>query len=128
GHGFVLFMLFFWIVPYSLMGAKWPRYLLSLMPFLYMSAAIGVVALVRWIAALTEKRNARLGLASAATAVLVVLLVAWSAWSAYASAPHYALYTNLLGHRYTAYFFPHDEFYDDGLNEAIRFVCEYAPG
>ena len=22
------------------------------------------------------------------------------------------------------YFFPHDEFYDDGLREAIKFVCE----
>lgn len=25
------------------------------------------------------------------------------------------------------YFFPHDEFYDDGLREAIKFVCEEAP-
>ena len=25
------------------------------------------------------------------------------------------------------YFFPHDEFYDDGLREAIRFVCDSAP-
>lgn len=24
-------------------------------------------------------------------------------------------------------FFPHDEFYDDGLREAIKFVCEAAP-
>jgi hypothetical protein len=49
------------------------------------------------------------------------------AWTAYASAPHYALYSNVIGQRYTAYFFPHDEFYDDGLNDAIRFVCNQAP-
>ena len=37
------------------------------------------------------------------------------------------MYTNVLGSGYTAYFFPHDEFYDDGLNDAIRFACERAP-
>jgi hypothetical protein len=33
----------------------------------------------------------------------------------------------VIGHRYTAYFFPHDEFNDDGLSDAIRFVCVQAP-
>ncbi len=32
-----------------------------------------------------------------------------------------------MGRGYTAFFFPHDEFYDDGLNDAIRFVGEAAP-
>jgi len=127
GHGFILFMLFFWIVPYSLMGAKWPRYLLSLMPFIYMSAGVGVVAAMRWIVALVKRKNAGIGIARVATAALALLLVVWPAWAAYASAPHYALYTNLLGRRYTAYFFPHDEFYDDGLKEAIKFICDRAP-
>ena len=27
----------------------------------------------------------------------------------------------------TGYYFPHDEFYDDGLREAIRYVTEHAP-
>ncbi len=48
GHAFVLFMFLFWIVPYSLIGAKWLRYTLSLMPFVYMLAAIGVVELIRF--------------------------------------------------------------------------------
>jgi hypothetical protein len=25
------------------------------------------------------------------------------------------------------YFFPHDEFYDDGMREAVRFICKTAP-
>ena len=49
GHAFVLFMFLFWIVPYSLMGAKWLRYTLSLMPFVYILAAVGVVTIVRLI-------------------------------------------------------------------------------
>jgi hypothetical protein len=127
GHTFVLFMLLFWVVPYSLAGAKWLRYTLSLMPFVYMSAAIGAMALIRWSGGLLEKLRAGPAPLRAATAILVLVLVGWPAWSAYASAPHYAMYTNVLGSSYTAYFFPHDEFYDDGINDAIRFVCEHAP-
>jgi hypothetical protein len=127
GHAFVLFMLFFWLVPYSLVGAKWLRYTLSLMPFVYMSAAIGTTALLRWSARLLEKLNAGRPVFAAATAILVLILVAMPAWIAYASAPHYALYTNALGSGSAAYYFPHDEFYDDGLNDAIRFVCMHAP-
>jgi hypothetical protein len=126
-YGFVIFMLFFWIVPYSLMGAKWPRYLLSLMPFIYMSAAVGVMVLIGLASSAFEKWNARGAVTWIASTALLLLVVVWPAWTAYASAPHYALYTNVIGHRYTAYFFPHDEFYDDGLNEAIRFVCAQAP-
>jgi hypothetical protein len=127
GHTFVLFMLFFWIVPYSLVGAKWLRYTLALMPFVYMGAAIGALALIRWSRDLVEKFKTGPAPFQIATAILALVLVALPAWTAYASAPHYALYTNALGSRYTAYFFPHDEFYDDGLNDAIRFVCERAP-
>lgn len=127
GYGFVVFMIFFWIVPYSLMGAKWPRYLLSLMPFIYMGAAVGVMALIRWTSSSFEKWNAKGAATLAATAVLLFASVIWPAFTAYASAPHYALYTNSIGHRYTAHFFPHDEFYDDGLNDAIRFACVQAP-
>src|ERR1043166_7594291 len=57
GPRFVLFMLLFWIVPYSLVGAKWLRYTLSLMPFVYMGAAVGAVALQNWLVSLLKKAN-----------------------------------------------------------------------
>jgi hypothetical protein len=125
--GFVVFMLFFWIVPYSLMGAKWPRYLLSLMPFIYMGAAVGVMVLIRWASAAFAKWNSNGAVSWAVTIVLFLVIVVWPGVTAYASAPHYALYTNVIGRPYTAYFFPHDEFYDDGLDVAIRFVAVSSP-
>jgi hypothetical protein len=124
GYAFALFMFLFWIVPYSLVGAKWLRYTLSLMPFVYMLAAAGAVALARFI----SKRaggSRRVELVTGA-AVLIVFVVQ-PAWSAYKAAPHYALYTNALAADKVGYYFPHDEFYDDGLREAIQFVCEKAP-
>lgn len=124
GHAFVLFMFFFWIVPYSLIGAKWLRYTLSLMPFVYMFSAIGVVELIRLLtAALNFAKEARAIIVGATVAIFLGL----PAWSGYSAAPHYALYTNALGANHVGYFFPHDEFYDDGLREAIKFVCDTAP-
>jgi len=92
-----------------------------------MGAAIGTMTFIRWSSGLMEKLRTGSHALQAATVILVLVLIAWPAWTAYASAPHYAMYTNLPGSRYAAYFFPHDEFYDDGLNDAIRFVCEQAP-
>ena len=124
GYAFLLFMFLFWIVPYSLIGAKWLRYTLSLMPFVYMIAAVGVVALLQWV----RKRFPDSARAPFAWPVIAaVLFVCIPAWTAFAHGPHYALYTNALGGGKAGYFFPHDEFYDDGMREAVKFVCENAP-
>jgi 4-amino-4-deoxy-L-arabinose transferase-like glycosyltransferase len=121
GHAFLIFMFLFWIVPYSLIGAKWLRYTLSLMPFVYMLAAVGVVGLIRWAT------SWRPGAKRVITAVVVVMFVGLPALTAFANKPHYALYTNALAAGKAGYYFPHDEFYDDGLREAIKYVCDVAP-
>jgi hypothetical protein len=119
-------MFLLWIVPYSLVGAKWLRYTLSLMPFFYMIAAIGIVWLVRSIATLFKTLGTERALRLASALALLVFIV-WPAWTASANRPHYATYTNALGGGRAGHFFPHDEFYDDGLREAIEFICQTAP-
>jgi hypothetical protein len=124
GHAFLLFMFLFWLVPYSLIGGKWLRYTLSVMPFVYMLAAVGVVGLIRWVAG----RFPSSPRASFTTsAVALALFVCFPAWTAFAHRPHYALYTNALAADKAGFYFPHDEFYDDGLREAISYVCAHAP-
>jgi 4-amino-4-deoxy-L-arabinose transferase-like glycosyltransferase len=124
GHAFALFMFLFWIVPYSLSGAKWLRYSLSLMPFVYMLAAAGAIALARFV---TRRAGGSKRAELITCAAVLIVFVVQPAWSAYKAAPHYALYTNALAADKIGYYFPHDEFYDDGLREAIQFVCEKAP-
>lgn len=124
GYAFALFMFLFWIVPYSLFGAKWLRYTLSLMPFVYMLAAIGIVEVIRFV---SRRLSAASQIRALAVALVVAIFVGGPAWLAYGAGPHYALYTNALGANKVGYFFPHDEFYDDGLREAIKFVCDTAP-
>jgi hypothetical protein len=124
GHAFVVFMFLFWIVPYSLIGGKWLRYTLSLMPFIYMMAAVGVIALIGLLSKFLKASSHASEIVSAAAVIVFILL---PGWTAYAHGPQYALYTNALGAGRAGYYFPHDEFYDDGLREAIKFVSEVAP-
>lgn len=125
GPAFLLLMFLLWIVPYSVMGAKWLRYTLSLMPFVYMLAAVSVVWLFSFAARLGGAGV--LSLAAAARAAAALVFLALPAWAALVSRPHYALYTNALAAGRAGYFFPHDEFYDDGLREAVKFVADTAP-
>jgi hypothetical protein len=126
GAAFVLMMFLLWIIPYSIFGAKWLRYTLSLMPFVYMLAAVGVVALLRWLSTL-KQGTGLLAPARIAATLALLIVIALPAWSAYRSRPHYAMYTNALGAGRAGYYFPHDEFYDDGLREALKFVAARAP-
>lgn len=123
GHAFLIFMFLFWIVPYSLIGGKWLRYTLSMMPIVYMLAAVGVIGLISLITARLRSKQAALVI----TVVVVTFFVGAPAAAAFVQHPHYALYTNALAPGKAGYFFPHDEFYDDGLREAIKYVCETAP-
>jgi hypothetical protein len=60
--------------------------------------------------------------------VIAAVFICVPGWIALANGPHFALYTNALAAGKSGYFFPHDEFYDDGLREALRIVCAEAPG
>jgi hypothetical protein len=121
GYAFLLFMFLFWLIPYSLIGGKWLRYTLAVMPFVYMLAAVGVGELISVVS-----KNLKLK-PILVTAFAVILFILFPAWTAVATGPHYALYTNMFAPEKAGYFFPHDEFYDDGLREALKYVCERAP-
>jgi hypothetical protein len=126
GPFFLIFMFLFWVIPFSLLGAKWFRYMLSWMPTVSIIAAIGLVKIFSWSADLASQRmNRRLAPALVATVALVFLGV--PAWVSVKSAPYYSLYLNPLGLGRTGYYFPHDEVNDMGLREAIKQICEKAP-
>jgi hypothetical protein len=130
GEAFLLLMFILWIVPYSVAGAKWLRYALSLLPFVYMLAAVGIMWLLQRLDAPQRAGVERPGSFAPlriVRAVVFLCFIALPAWVAYAAAPHYATYTNALGFGRAGYFFPHDEFYDDGLREAINYVADHAP-
>ena len=126
GPSFLLFMFLFWIVPFSLLSAKFLRYMLCWMPTLYIIAALGVTKVFAWASALARPRTHRRWAPALAAAVALVFL-AEPAWVSARSTPYYTLYLNPLGLGRTGYYFPHDEMNDLGLREAIAQICEHAP-
>jgi dolichyl-phosphate-mannose-protein mannosyltransferase len=125
GPFFLIFMFLFWIVPFSLLSAKWLRYMLSWMPTVYIIAALGVFKIFTWASAQVRQTNRR-WVPALAAAIALVFLVEPASMSAQ-NAPYYSLYLNPLGLGRTAYYFPHDEMNDMGLREAIRQICLQAP-
>jgi dolichyl-phosphate-mannose-protein mannosyltransferase len=130
GYLFLRMMLVFWLLPEALVGCKFLRYSLSLMPIIYMTAAVGVVAMLR-ITSLAIRKLAvgeRVVRATAAAAVVAALIIVPSVQTIRSLAFSYpSLYVNVFGRNRIGYFFPHDEFYDLGARESIRFIADTAP-
>jgi hypothetical protein len=126
GCSFVLFMFFSWIVPFSLAGPKWMRYMLAWMPAVSIVAAIGIVQVWSWLSALARRRLTP-RLATASAAAFVLLFIVYPAGAAAASCPYYSLYLNALGFGRTGYYFPHDEMNDMGVRAASEHLAGDAP-
>jgi hypothetical protein len=126
GPSFMILMSLFWIVPFSLLSAKWLRWMLSWMPTIYIIAAIGLVKIFSWTRNLTMKSGSRL-LAPAMSVLIFLVFVAQPLSAAIKAGPFYTLYANLLGLGRAGYYFPHDELDDAGLRPAIFRICKEAP-
>jgi dolichyl-phosphate-mannose-protein mannosyltransferase len=125
-RGFVLLRVFavFFLVPYSLMAAKFLRYSLPMLATVDLIAAVGLVAGLEWLL--------RKGWLSAATRVGVATLAfvvfgAGLARAQQAATPYYSLFQNAIGARVrtAAPAFP-EETYDYGVREAVAGIAAVA--
>ncbi len=126
GASFILFMFFFWFIPFSLVGTKWLRWMLSWMPTVYIIAAIGLTKVFSWLSFVMKPRPYRPAAAAAILAFAMLFLVE-PLWVAAKAAPFYSLYLNPLSWRPAGDYFPHDELNDADLRVAIRQICAEAP-
>lgn len=128
GYLFLRLMLVCWFVPQSLVGAKFLRYSLTLMPLLYMTAAIGIVVMWRALASAIKALPTNRQLARAATvAIAAAFMIAPAIITIKSLVKSYpSLYVNVFGRGRVGYFFPHDEFYDVGARESIQFIAQTA--
>jgi hypothetical protein len=122
-RGFVLLrvLLVFLLVPYSLMAAKFERYMLPVLSLIDLTAAVGLVSGIgwllrkQWLAPLT-----RVAVSAGTIAVTSVAIVAGQQ----SAEPFYSLFANSVGERLAApgKTFP-DETYDYGVREAVRDIA-----
>ena len=129
GYLFLRFMLIFWLVPMTFFGAKFLRYALTLMPLVYMTAAVGTLAIGRLLLRRlrSTKVDRRVAAYAVGGAVAILFLVAPAASTIRWGMPYPSLYVNVFGQNHAGYFFPHDEFYDLGARESLRYIAEHAP-
>jgi hypothetical protein len=128
GYLFLRIMLVFWLFPMAVAGSKFLRYTLSLMPVVYMTAAIGIFLVANWSSRVIRRLYpAGLLAPQVAKVSVVVLFVAAPTWSMLNSLPYPSLYLNSFGGGRVGYFFPHDEFYDLGARESIKYIADTAP-
>ncbi len=127
GYLFLRVMLVFWLFPMSLVGTKFLRYTLSLMPLVYMTAAIGILVLWRWLSLWVRRWTLAPQAAQLAAALLAIVFLITPAVMMVRSLPFPNLYLNVFGGHRAGYFFPHDEFYDLGARESVRYIADNAP-
>ncbi|HQG93407.1 MAG TPA: glycosyltransferase family 39 protein [Acidobacteriota bacterium] len=130
GPFFILFWLLFWLLPYSLVGVKFLRYMLSLMPAVYLAAAFAIVQLANKLSRWSSRSCPSLFVKKTFQTVLAGLLVFGSLSALISVLPFYSVYVNRLGGglKHSVHYFPHDECYDLQLREAIANAVQKAPG
>ncbi len=125
GAVFIRVFLLFTVLPYSLIAGKFLRYMLPVLAVLDITAALGVVALLRRTTRLAPRWQT-LAAAAIITPVIVAPLT-----QQVSAAPFYSLSMNSVAARLlpAGSLFPDDEFYDGGTREAVQKIAANAlPG
>ena len=130
GRYFLLFWLFFWFFPFTFLGGKFTRYFTFVLPAVLMTAAVGVHYVAGLLGRLlTRGTDDGAQRAAYARASLALVVAAFSLYGSASAAPHYRLYTNVLGggSERAGDYFPHDEFYDASTRDIATAVARLAP-
>jgi hypothetical protein len=108
----------------SVVGPKWIRYMLSLLPFVFLTAGYALQKFFDWYSVRSTRR-----LSAPAFAVACLVLLVWPIADTLAWAPYYSLYLNALGggRMNAARYFPNDEIYDLDTREVAQAASQVAP-
>jgi Dolichyl-phosphate-mannose-protein mannosyltransferase len=128
GRYFLLFYLFYWFFPFTLLGGKFLRYFTVALPAVHITAAVGLRALAGWFAQLARTLGAHEIVQRYAQVALILCALAGSAYASVSALPHYRLYTNIFGGgtARAGYYFPHDEFYDAAIRDTAATIARLA--
>ncbi len=123
GRFLIFFWAFMWFLPFTFLGGKFTRYFAFVTPLIFIIAAVGFYFLIKW---LSERFNGMTRPALQTT--LFAVLLAVPVLNSLSSAPHYRMFTNVIGGGEMAggAYFPHDEFYDGATEKAMKLIANYA--
>lgn len=131
GRYFLLLWFAIWGLGFMFVGGKFTRYILSILPAVIITSAIGIQFAARGFAQLFGRLLNHESIKVYASAALPSLVVLFSIWSAVSAAPHYRFYVNGLAGRSVSGgdMFPQDEFYDAYTQQVMVEIAKRAqPG
>ena len=131
GRYFLFVWFAIWGLGFMFVGGKFTRYILSILPAVIITSAIGIQFAARRLAKLCALvlNNQSVKVYAGAALPLVVILL--SIWSVATAAPHYRFYVNALAGRFftAGVMFPQDEFYDAYMQTVLAEIGKRAqPG
>ncbi len=124
GRYFLLFWFMLWVVAFFFPGGKFTRYYTTILPAVLITSALGIQCVGHWLA----NRIPGDSLKHYLPAALAVIVISGSVISSVQAAPHFRMFTNSIGggHAWAGYYFPHDEFYDASMREAMNEIARRA--
>jgi hypothetical protein len=128
GRFFILFWMFYWFLPFTVLGGKFTRYFTMALPVVLITSAIGIHFVAQWVARRAGDFAKSDSAKAQVRACVASLVLAFPLIAAASVAPYYRLYTNVLGggEERAGTFFPHDEFYDARLRETMNEIAARA--
>jgi predicted membrane-bound dolichyl-phosphate-mannose-protein mannosyltransferase len=128
GRYFLLFWMFYWALTFVFSGGKFTRYFTTILPAVLITATLGAQfishLLARHVFARFEAKEAK----NVLRAVIMLMLILCSVQASSSIAPHYRMYLNWIGggEKRAGDYFPHDEFYDASLRDAVSGIAQRA--
>jgi hypothetical protein len=128
GRYFILFWLRLWVIVFCFPGGKFTRYYTTALPAVLITSALGIQFAGRWLANRISSFDWGAGLKHYVPASLAVIVIAASVINSVNAAPHFRLFTNSIGGgmSWAGYYFPHDEFYDASMRDAMAEIVRRA--
>ncbi|MBA2732290.1 MAG: hypothetical protein H0U54_05310, partial [Acidobacteria bacterium] len=125
---FILFWLFYWFLPFTVLGGKFTRYFTMALPVVLITSAIGIHFVARLLAQRVGNYAKNDSGKAFVRACVASCVLAFPLIAAASVAPYYRLYTNVLGggRERAGDYFPHDEFYDARLRETMVEIARQA--
>jgi hypothetical protein len=128
GRYFLLLWFGVWALAFMFVGGKFARYIITVLPAVLITAAIGIQFVARKFGRLCARLLGNESVKVYARAALPSIVILVTFWSAAKAAPHYRLYLNLIAGRVAraGTMFPQDEFYDAYMQQAMAEIAKRA--
>lgn len=125
GRFFIFFWAFVWLLSFTFLGGKFTRYFTLAEPLIFIVAAVGFCFLAARIAKFIAGSRRSIGFVQL---LLLGVILAFPTYNAVSSAPHFRMFTNLIGGGQNAAgsYFPHDEFYDASTRQIMAVLATEA--